>query len=183
MGGRLLLLFVGGLGALVVLVRGAVLLGLLVDVLFNVNIGVRRFGIRFLCSNEMLQVSEVNCQCLGGVISARKHHAMQQLMNRQRIILEQLSRSPSQILSNAASHNIDVYFAGVKSVFIDHFQNNNRRHYLSQTSNLSTQCLLLRIHNLPSIQIHHDPAPRRQVRSWIVQIEVLGHDLQVVLVR
>ena len=56
------------------------------------------------------------------------------------------------------------------------------RHNLGETGNLPLYLFLLGEHYLARIQIHHDPAAGRDEGSRVVQVEVLRHTTQVLII-
>lgn len=96
--------------------------------------------------------------------------------------MQQLRRRAAEVRRGTTQQHVDGHLVPVEAKLGQQVEHDVRGHHLGQTGNLSLNLLLLGEHYLAGIDIHHDPTPCRNEGRRIIQIKVLRHRPQVLVV-
>lgn len=129
------------------------------------------------------QVAKVYSQGLRRIIATREHHGEHELVHAEFVTCEELRGRSPELSSGATRQHVYHYGVPVHGVPLEQVENYVGSHDLGEAGDLALDLLLLGEHDLVRIDVHHDPAARGDERSRVVQVEVLRHAPQVLVVR
>jgi len=93
-----------------------------------------------------------------------------------------LRGSPSKYVSCATSKYLDSNVVGIKTESYKQLLNHSECHYFCKARHLSLFFFSFCIHNFSRVQVCHYPALCANKRSWVIEVEILGHVFKEILV-